>query len=71
MVRLALRQPPVAAAEREWSYSNSDYVLAAMIIHRVTGRGWAQEVTRRVIRPPDRPVRPAVALRRYLLRSPR
>ncbi|MFD9999056.1 serine hydrolase domain-containing protein [[Kitasatospora] papulosa] len=53
LVRLALGQPPAAAAERAWSYSNTNYVLAAMIIHRVTGRSWAQEVTRRVIRPLD------------------
>ncbi len=53
LVRLALRKSPAATAEREWSYSNTNYVLAAMIIHRVTGRSWAQEVNRRIIRPLD------------------
>uniref|UniRef100_UPI000A765CA0 serine hydrolase n=1 Tax=Streptomyces sp. NBRC 110028 TaxID=1621260 RepID=UPI000A765CA0 len=33
------------------SYSNTNYVLAAMIIHKVTGRSWAREVRDRIIRP--------------------
>ncbi|MEU1485366.1 serine hydrolase domain-containing protein [Streptomyces sp. NPDC005752] len=51
LVRLAVRQSPPAAAERDWSYSNTNYVLAAMIIRQVTGHSWAQEVDRRIIRP--------------------
>lgn len=34
-----------------WSYSNTNYILAAMIIHKVTGRSWAREVEDRIIRP--------------------
>ncbi|MDT0342417.1 serine hydrolase domain-containing protein [Streptomyces sp. DSM 44938] len=48
LVALAMRQPP---PDSEWSYSNINYVLAAMIIHEVTGRSWAQEVNDRIIRP--------------------
>ncbi|MFJ6794944.1 serine hydrolase domain-containing protein [Streptomyces sp. NPDC091268] len=32
-------------------YSNTNYVLLGMVIERVTGRPWAEEVTRRVIQP--------------------
>ncbi|MFI7387173.1 serine hydrolase domain-containing protein [Streptomyces sp. NPDC049813] len=48
LVGLAMRQPPT---DTGWSYSNTNYTLAAMIIHKVTGRSWAQEVRDRVIRP--------------------
>ncbi|MFI5941310.1 serine hydrolase domain-containing protein [Streptomyces uncialis] len=34
-----------------WNYSNPGYVLAGMIIKKVTGRTWAEEVRDRVIRP--------------------
>ncbi|MES5820909.1 serine hydrolase domain-containing protein [Streptomyces sp. RG80] len=50
LVGLAMQQPHSDAA---WSYSNTNYILAAMIIHKVTGRSWAQEVRDRIIRPLD------------------
>ncbi|WP_245599380.1 serine hydrolase domain-containing protein [Embleya scabrispora] len=34
-----------------WEYSNTNYVLAGMIVRRVTGRSWAEEVHSRVVRP--------------------
>ncbi|TXS68620.1 class A beta-lactamase-related serine hydrolase [Streptomyces sp. sk2.1] len=51
LVRLAMRHPPVFPPGTGWSYSNTNYTLAAMIIHEVTGRSWAREVTDRIIRP--------------------
>jgi D-alanyl-D-alanine carboxypeptidase len=51
LVRLAMRHPPTFPPGTGWSYSNTDYILAAMIIHKVTGRSWAQEVSDRIIRP--------------------
>ncbi len=48
LVALAMRQDP---PETDWSYSNTNYVLAAMIIHEATGRSWAREVNDRIIRP--------------------
>ncbi|MFF3538122.1 serine hydrolase domain-containing protein [Streptomyces sp. NPDC002466] len=51
LVRLAMRHPPVFPSGTGWSYSNTNYTLAAMIIHEVTGRSWAREVTDRIIRP--------------------
>ncbi|MBM7439911.1 serine hydrolase [Streptomyces sp. HB132] len=51
LVRLAMRNPLPASLDRDWSYSNTNYVLAAMIVQEVTGRSWAQEVNARIIRP--------------------
>ncbi|MBO1418148.1 serine hydrolase [Streptomyces sp. FH025] len=35
----------------KWSYSNVNYTLLGMIIERVTGHGYAQEITARILRP--------------------
>ncbi|MFD7712699.1 serine hydrolase domain-containing protein [Streptomyces sp. NPDC059785] len=51
LVELAMRHPPEFAPGTDWSYSNTNYVLAAMIVHKVTGRSWAREVNDRIIRP--------------------
>lgn len=51
LVELALRSPQGVSADSEWSYSNTNYILAAMIIRQVTGRSWGREVTDRIIRP--------------------
>jgi D-alanyl-D-alanine carboxypeptidase len=37
--------------EPDWGYSNPNYVLAGLIIQRVTGRSWAEEVDDRIVRP--------------------
>ncbi|MEU4571307.1 serine hydrolase domain-containing protein [Nonomuraea sp. ATR24] len=34
-----------------WSYSNTNYVLAGLIVQKVTGRPIGEEITRRVIKP--------------------
>ncbi|SEG95220.1 D-alanyl-D-alanine carboxypeptidase [Actinacidiphila yanglinensis] len=51
LVGLAMRTPPEFPPGTDWSYSNTNYILAAMIIQRATGRSWAQEVDDRIIRP--------------------
>ncbi|MFG2568409.1 serine hydrolase domain-containing protein [Streptomyces sp. NPDC048567] len=51
LVRLAVSDAPRFPPGRGWSYSNTNYVLAAMIIEEVTGRSWAREVKARIIRP--------------------
>ncbi|WP_405664860.1 beta-lactamase family protein [Streptomyces sp. NBC_01166] len=52
LVRQAMRNSPeFPPGDDGWSYSNTNYVLAAMIIHKVTGRSWEREVTDRIIRP--------------------
>ncbi|MCD7441031.1 beta-lactamase family protein [Streptomyces lincolnensis] len=52
LVETALRDAPTMPSPGdEWSYSNTNYVLAAMIVREVTGRSWADEVEDRIIRP--------------------
>ncbi|QFU92029.1 serine hydrolase [Amycolatopsis sp. YIM 10] len=48
LVALALKHPPTGTGH---SYSNTNYVVAGMIIRAVTGNSWATEVRRRVILP--------------------
>ncbi|MFS8359091.1 serine hydrolase domain-containing protein [Streptomyces sp. CWNU-52H] len=51
LVAIAMRHAPKFAPGKGWSYSNTNYILAGMIIQKVTGHSWEQEVTGRVIRP--------------------
>lgn len=52
LVGLAMRhRPDFVPPGSDWAYSNTNYVLAAMIIRKVTGRSWAEEVDNRIIRP--------------------
>ena len=48
-----------APATSGYSYSNTNYILAGMIIERVTGRSYRNQLYRRIINP-LRPVRPAL-----------
>ncbi|WP_435877025.1 serine hydrolase domain-containing protein [Streptomyces acidicola] len=38
-------------SETRWSYSNTNYVLAGMIIEKATGHSWEREVHERIIEP--------------------
>jgi len=51
LVALAMKHPPLFAPGTSWSYSNTNYVLAGMIVQRVTGRSWAREVNERILEP--------------------
>ncbi|WP_371493493.1 beta-lactamase family protein [Kitasatospora sp. NBC_00374] len=51
LVDIANRFPPLAAPGTAWNYSNTNYVLAGMIIAKVTGHTWNEEVDRRIVRP--------------------
>jgi D-alanyl-D-alanine carboxypeptidase len=53
VVGLAMQNSPKFPPGEGWSYSNTNYILAAMIIEKATGRSWAQEVNDRIIRPLD------------------
>ncbi|MEU0693653.1 serine hydrolase domain-containing protein [Streptomyces niveus] len=35
----------------DWNYSNTGYIVAGMIIEKVTGRSWDREVRDRIVRP--------------------
>jgi D-alanyl-D-alanine carboxypeptidase len=47
----ALNHPPDFAPGRGWAYSNTGFLLAGLIIERVTGRPLRREVTDRIVRP--------------------
>lgn len=45
----ALAMPALFAPGERWSYSNTNYLVAGLLVQAVTGRPWSQEVQRRVI----------------------
>ncbi|MGW3950531.1 serine hydrolase domain-containing protein [Streptomyces sp. NPDC004752] len=51
LVAIAMRHRPDFAPGTSWTYSNTNYVLAGMVIEQVTGRPYAEEIDRRIIRP--------------------
>jgi D-alanyl-D-alanine carboxypeptidase len=51
VVAIAMRHPPLFAPGAHWSYSNTNYILAGMLIERITGRPWAQQVRSRILAP--------------------
>jgi D-alanyl-D-alanine carboxypeptidase len=51
LVRIAMSHKPEFAPGTSWSYSNTNYVLAGMVIERVTGHSYAREIRDRVITP--------------------
>jgi D-alanyl-D-alanine carboxypeptidase len=50
-VDVAMTFPPDFAPGERWSYSNTNYMLAGMVVERVTGHSWQREVQRRIVRP--------------------
>ncbi|MFC9330562.1 serine hydrolase domain-containing protein [Kitasatospora sp. NPDC057015] len=50
-VARAMLHHPDFRPGRHWGYSNTGYVLLGMIIERVTGHPWHQEVRDRIVRP--------------------
>ncbi|MFH8606397.1 serine hydrolase domain-containing protein [Streptomyces sp. NPDC018029] len=50
-VAIAMRHEPDFAPGTAWKYSNTNYVLAGMIIEKVTGTPYARQIERRVIEP--------------------
>jgi D-alanyl-D-alanine carboxypeptidase len=50
-VARAMRHRPDFQPGTGWNYSNTGYVLLGMIIHRVTGHPWHEEVRDRISRP--------------------
>ncbi|GAA5068202.1 D-alanyl-D-alanine carboxypeptidase [Thermocatellispora tengchongensis] len=51
LVRVAMAHPPAFAPGAGWAYSNTNYVLAGMIVERVTGHDLAEEIARRITGP--------------------
>ncbi|MGW0613194.1 serine hydrolase domain-containing protein [Streptomyces sp. NPDC002788] len=51
LVAIALKHPPRPDPRQAPSYSNTNFVIAGMVIEKATGRTYAQEITRRIVRP--------------------
>ncbi|MFJ9453687.1 serine hydrolase domain-containing protein [Kitasatospora sp. NPDC101447] len=51
VVAAAVAHTPAFPPGTSWGYSNVNYTLLGMIIERVTGHGYAQEITARLLRP--------------------
>ncbi|QNA76638.1 beta-lactamase family protein [Streptomyces sp. So13.3] len=51
IVAIALAHPPNFAPGTSWSYSNTNYIVAGMVVQKVTGHSYAQEIERRILRP--------------------
>ncbi|MGV9760963.1 serine hydrolase domain-containing protein [Streptomyces tricolor] len=51
LVRLAVSQPPLHAPGAAFAYSNGGFHLAGLVIEKVTGNSYAEEVARAVAQP--------------------
>jgi D-alanyl-D-alanine carboxypeptidase len=51
LVRIALTNPPTGRPGERFTYSNTNYILAALIVERVTGEPFVAELDRRIIGP--------------------
>ncbi|MFE6050569.1 serine hydrolase domain-containing protein [Kitasatospora sp. NPDC056446] len=51
LVRLAVSHPRLFDPGEKPQYSNTDYLLAGMVIAKVTGRPYGEEIEQRIIRP--------------------
>jgi D-alanyl-D-alanine carboxypeptidase len=51
LLDIALDHRRLFAPGTDWYYSNTDYVVAGMLVEKVTGRPYGAEIERRIIRP--------------------
>jgi D-alanyl-D-alanine carboxypeptidase len=51
LVAIATAHKPDFAPGTDWNYSNTNYVVAGMVIQKVTGRSYGEEIRQRVIAP--------------------
>ncbi|NKY98922.1 serine hydrolase domain-containing protein [Nocardiopsis alborubida] len=51
LVRLALSKPSRFEPGTDWSYANTNYVVARLLVERVTGRSFPEELERLVLGP--------------------
>ncbi|WP_188316553.1 serine hydrolase domain-containing protein [Solihabitans fulvus] len=51
LVGMATAKPLLFEPGSQWSYSDTNYIVAGLLIKAVTGRAWGTEVTGRIIRP--------------------
>ncbi|TLS42436.1 beta-lactamase family protein [Streptomyces montanus] len=51
MVAMAMRHKPDFDPGEDWNYSNTNFILGGMVIKKVTGHSYADEIQRRIIQP--------------------
>lgn len=51
LVRFSLARPARFEPGAGWSYANTNYAVAGLLVEAVTGRSYAEEVGRRILRP--------------------
>ncbi|HEX6468604.1 MAG TPA: serine hydrolase domain-containing protein [Streptosporangiaceae bacterium] len=51
LVDIALAHPPTFEPGTGWRYSNTDYLVAGLLIEKVTGHTYGEEIRRRIITP--------------------
>ncbi|MCI4058194.1 beta-lactamase family protein [Bacillus cereus] len=53
IVKIGLALPPDFSPGKSWSYSNTGYVILGMLIEKITGNSYAEEIEKRIIEPLD------------------
>ncbi|SDY95034.1 serine hydrolase domain-containing protein [Bacillus sp. 166amftsu] len=51
LIKMGISMPPDFAPGKSWSYSNTGYVLLGILIEKVTGNSYAEEIENRIIEP--------------------
>ncbi|MGW7417439.1 serine hydrolase domain-containing protein [Streptomyces sp. NPDC054863] len=51
LVKVAMGHAPDFDPGAKWQYSDTNYILAGMVVEKVTGRSYESEIERRIIRP--------------------
>ncbi|MGP3935285.1 serine hydrolase domain-containing protein [Nonomuraea sp. KM88] len=51
LLAVGLSKPPYFKPGKGWRYSNTNYVVAAMLIEKLTGGSYADAITTRILRP--------------------
>ncbi|TYB56653.1 beta-lactamase family protein [Nonomuraea sp. PA05] len=51
LVRLAVSKPARFEPGSDWSYANTNYVVARLLIEKITGNSYAEEMRRRILEP--------------------
>ncbi|MDR2994010.1 MAG: beta-lactamase family protein [Bacillus cereus] len=55
IVKIGLSLPPDFSPGKDWLYSNTGYVILGMLIEKITGNSYAEEIEKRIIEPLDLP----------------
>ncbi|MGQ0417584.1 serine hydrolase, partial [Bacillus sp. HC-TM] len=50
-MKIGLSLPPDFSPGKDWLYSNTGYVILGMLIEKVTGNSYAEEIEKRIIEP--------------------